>query len=236
MDNMGSNSGVDPVGGIMGGNSGCGMENSSTSTSSPHDSRPSGLDNGRGSTDSLDSLDSRSSADSLDNRGGNGGGGSHGNRGVDGDGRGSLLTVVGHNSIETINSISGIGNPPNPTVGIGNGIRPSHAVTITGFLTGFGVSGFGIGYGIPELVRRIDINGFGFNHGSGSGNGSDSLDNRGSNGGGGSNGGSNGGYGVEGGGSDGGGRMGNVSNVSNVSCYGNGSERNGTEDNVLGGG
>merc|ERR550532_3746252 len=62
------------------------------------------------------------------------------------------LSIVGHNSVESVYSVSSVSHPTNSTVRVSNSIRAGHHVTIPSFFPGFGITGFGIGYRISEPV------------------------------------------------------------------------------------
>ena len=140
--------------------------------------------NGVGIGDSRDNLrsgpeDSAVRGAHLDHRGGNLGGGNSSNRGVDRDSWGAGLTVISHDSVESIDSVSGVGDASDAAVGVSHGVRSGHHITISALFTGLAVSGLDVGHGVAKVVGGVDVNDLsldGSGHGTDGGSGDTDRD------------------------------------------------------------
>ncbi len=91
------------------------------------------------------------------------GGGSSNNglgllRGIEGDGNRALLAIVGHGSLESILSISGVLDHTDTAIGVSNRVGSPDNISLPALLPGLGVTGAGIGNRVAKVVAGIGIN------------------------------------------------------------------------------
>ena len=108
-----------------------------------------------------DSADNGGSGSNLLSAGGHGHGG-----GVDGNGRGPVLAVVGDLCLEAVDLVGGVLDNADTAVGIQDRVGAGDQITVAGLLAGLGVAGDGIAHAVPKVVGGVGGNLFLLNNGS----------------------------------------------------------------------